>query len=264
MDTPATNGTAISDMNVAQMSFFERLTGIYLEPTKTFADISRRRSWVGLFVLICIAALASNFALQARIDPSDAAVKGLAMMKPIMRKFMGPEQYAQAEEQAAKRAMEPRGFIAKYSPIVVTPIMMYIVYAILTTIFLLAFMISGAGLSFRKCFTTVVWGTGPPAILVTLLSILFIFVKNPVDLDINPANNVVSNLGPLVDFTAHPALNSLFSSIDIFAIWTAFLLSVGFAAMSEKKLTTGKAAITVVGLWVLWILLKMGFWAVLG
>jgi hypothetical protein len=177
---------------------------------------------------------------------------------------MGSDQFAQIEDQAAKQAAQPRTFRAKYAPIVVTPIMLYITYVVITTVFLLAFMAMGAGLSFKKCFTAVIWGFGPPALVVSLLSILFIFLKNPSDLDINPINNVVSNLGPLVDFNAHPALNSLFSSIDIFPLWTAILLSMGFAAQSEGKLTAGKAAIPIVSLWVLWILLKMGFWAALG
>ncbi len=264
MDSPATNEGAVVEKDGAQMNFSQRLVGIYLEPTKTFADISRKRTWVAVFALMCIVTLVSSYILMARMDPADQAVKSLAMTKPIMKKFMSPEALAQMEDQAAKRAAEPRSFLSKAAPIVTTPIAMYITYVILTTIFLLAFMITGAGLTFRKCFATIVWGTGPPGILVSLLSILFIFLKNPTDLEIAPIYNVVSNLGPLVDFTTHPALNSLFSSIDIFSIWTACLLSIGFAAMSEQKMTAGKAAVTVVSLWVLWILLKMGFWAVLG
>ncbi len=264
MDSPAMNEGAVVDAGSAQMSFSQRLFGIYLEPTKTFSDISKKRTWVAMFVLMCIVTLISSYVLTARMDPADQAVKGLAMMKPIFKKFMSAEALAQMEDQAAKRAAEPRSFLQKVAPIVTTPIAMYIAYVILTTVFLLAFMITGAGLTFRKCFTTVVWGTGPPGILVALLSILFIFLKNPTDLEIAPINNVVSNLGPLVDFTTHPALNSLLSSVDIFSIWTACLLSIGFAAMSEQKLTAGKTAVTVVSLWVLWILLKVGFWAVLG
>ena len=59
-------------------------------------------------------------------------------------------------------------------------------------------------------------------------------------------------------------MNSLFSSIDLFSLWTIILLAIGFAAMSEKKLTPGKAATPIVVLWLIWVLLKMGFWAILG
>jgi hypothetical protein len=247
-----------------QMSFIQRLTGIYFEPTKTFEDISRKRSWLGIFLVVCIVALVSNYALQSRMDPADAARKGFAMSKPFLKKFLGEEQLAQAEEQAVKQASQPRGFFAKYSPIILTPIMVYITYFVLAAIFLLAFLMTGASLNLRKSFTAVVWGTGPPAILVTLLSFLFIYIKSPADLEIAPVYNVVSNLGMLADSAKQPVLNSLLSSIDLFSIWTAILLSIGFAAMSEKKLTAGKAAVPIVALWVVWILLKMGFWAIVG
>ena len=80
----------------------------------------------------------------------------------------------------------------------------------------------------------------------------------------SPVYNVVSNLGPLVDAKTHPVLNTLLSSVDLFSIWTVVLLSMGFAAMSEKKITAGQAAVPIVILWILWILLKMGFWALVG
>jgi hypothetical protein len=213
-----------------------------------------------MWILVSIVAIGANYTLMYRMDPADMAVKSLAMFKPMLHKFMSADQLALMEDQAAKRASQPRGFLSKNSQVVSTPIFLLIPYVILAALFLLAFLATGAGISFRKAFTVTVWGTGPPAIVLTLLGILFMFVKNPADLDVVPAYNVVSNLGALVDFTAHPMLNSFLSSIDLFSIWTVVLLSLGFAAVSEKKLTVGKASIPVVGLWALWILLKLAFW----
>jgi hypothetical protein len=263
MDSPETNASVAADAGTAQMSFFQRLSGIYFEPAKTFEDISRKRSWLGIFLLMSLVAIGASYTLQWRMDPADAARKGLAMFEPVLKKFLNAEQMAQAEAQAEKQALQPRTFWRKYSPIVFTPLMIYVMYLLVAVIFLLAFLVTGAGISFRKSFTAALWGMGPPGIVVTLLSILFMFVKNPADLDVNPVNNVVSNLGLLVDFNTHPVLNSLLSSVDLFSIWTIVLLSLGFAAVSEKKLTARKAAIPIVGLWILWVLLKMGFWAIL-
>jgi len=255
---------ATTAAEAAPMTFFQRLIGIYFEPTKTFADISRKRSWVLMFVLICIVTIGSNYVLQWRMDPVDAARKGLAMSEPFLKKVLNADQLAQAREQAEKQALQPRTVWAKYAPIVTVPLGILIAYLILAAIFLLAYMLTGAGISYKQSFTTTIWGTGPPSIVVTLLSLVFIFVKNPLDLEISPVYNVISNLGPLVDAKAHPALNSLLSSADLFSIWTVILLSIGFAAMSGKKLTAGQAAVPIVVLWLIWILLKVGFWAILG
>jgi hypothetical protein len=248
----------------ASMNFFQRLMGIYFEPGKTFEDIRRNRSWFALFLLLCVVAIGVNYTIQWRLGRVLAATKGFAMSEPFMKKIMGPEQLAAAREQVEKQAMQEPSVWAKYSPIVTTPLGVMIAYLLLAVIFLLAYMITGAGINFRQAFTTAMWGMGPPSILVTLLSLIFIFVKDPMDLDIVPVYNVVSNLGLLVDSKMHPVLNSLLSSIDLFSIWTVVLLSVGFAAMSEKKISAGQAAVPLVVLWVIWILFKMGFWALLG
>jgi hypothetical protein len=249
---------------VPQMGFIQRLTGIFFEPGKTFEDISRKRSWFGIFLILCIVSLGANYALQSRMDPSDAARKGFAMSKPFLKKMMSAEQIDKAEEQVAAQASQPRTLWAKISPIVLTPVMVYLTYLLLAAIFLLVFMMTGASISFKKAFTVAVWGMGAPGILVTLLSLLFIFVKNPADLEIAPVYNVVSNLGMLADPATRPVLNSLLSSIDLVSIWTIFLLAVGFAAMSEKRLTVAKAATPVVVLWIFWVLLKLGFWSIMG
>jgi hypothetical protein len=245
------------------MSFFERLVGIFFEPGRTFEDIRRNRSWLAMLLLVSLVSVCVNYTLQWRMDPADMALKGLAMSKPILKKFLGPEQMAQAEAQAEQRALQPRGLWSKYSPIVLTPVMMFITYFVIAAILLLAYVLMSAGINLRKAFTATLWGMSPPAIVVTLLSLIFIFVKDPKDLDIVPIYNVISNLGLLVDFGTHPVLNSLLSSIDLFTIWTIVLLSLGFSAMSEKKLSPGKAAVPLVCLWGVWVLLKMGFWAVL-
>jgi hypothetical protein len=255
---------ATTAAEAAPMTFFQRLIGIYFEPAKTFADISRKRSWFLMFLLLSIVNIGVSYTLQWRMDPVDAAGKGLAMSEPFLKKVLSADQLAQTRAQAEKQALQPRSLWAKYAPIVTTPLGMYIAYLVLAAIFLLAYVITGAGISYRKSFTTAIWGMGPPSIVVTLLSLIFIFVKNPLDLDIVPIYNVVSNLGLLVDFKTHPVLNSLLSSIDLFSIWTVVLLSLGFAAMSEKKITAGQAAVPIVILWILWVLLKMGFWALLG
>jgi hypothetical protein len=174
------------------------------------------------------------------------------------------DQLAQIKAQAEKQALQPRPAWQYLLSAVMTLGMMLVAFLLLAVIFLLAYMITGAGVSYRQSFTATIWGTGPLSIVVNLLSLIFTFVKNPLDLDIVAVNNVVSNLGPLVDFKTQPVLNSLLSSIDLFSIWTVVLLALGFAAMSEKKITAGQAAVPIVVLWILWILLKMGFWSLLG
>jgi tetratricopeptide (TPR) repeat protein len=111
----------------------------------------------------------------------------------------------------------------------------------------------------KKILSVSYWAMAPPSIVMMLLAILFMYVRDPDTLELNPAKNVASNLGMLVSEKAHPVLNSLLGSIDIFSFWTVILLSIGLAAISNRKLTTKKSATVVVLLWVVWILAKAGW-----
>ena len=57
-------------------------------------------------------------------------------------------------------------------------------------------------------------------------------------------------------------LASLASSIDLFSIWCAILLVIGYSVVG--KVSRGKAAGAVIGLWVLWIAIKVGWAAIAG
>jgi hypothetical protein len=65
-----------------------------------------------------------------------------------------------------------------------------------------------------------------------------------------------SNLGFLVERKAAPALHSLLGSLDLFAIWTMVLLTIGYAIAA--RISRKAAGAIVVALWAVYILGKAG------
>jgi hypothetical protein len=70
-----------------------------------------------------------------------------------------------------------------------------------------------------------------------------------------------SNLGFLVDQHTSPAIHSLFGSLDVFALWTAILLTIGYAAAA--RVSRKGAGGLVFGIWALYVLGKAGLAALL-
>ena len=239
----------------ATMSFLQRLIGVYFEPRKTFEDISRKPTWIVLFIIVCVLAMAVNYTLTTVMDQETLMRKSLAM-NPMTKNM--------SEEQIQQIISQPRGAFARYSGLIFAPVGVLVTYAVIAGIFLLVFVLMGATITYKKSLAATVWGMAPPGILLTALSVLFMFIKDPADIEINPAGNVASNLGLLVSDKEHPVISSFLSSIDVFSFWTIFLLSVGFAALSERTLTVKKAATGVLMLWALWVLGKAGFFALFG
>jgi hypothetical protein len=231
----------------AQMNFGQRLAGAYFEPTKTFDDINRKPTWLGIFIILSILGMSMSYTLNARIDRETRFRKGIEM-SPIHV----PEEQIQLALSRSPSVFEKYGFVT-------APVMVFIQFAILAGIFLLALMFTGVSLQYKKSLSVSFWAMAPPSIIGMLLALLFMFIKDPDTLELNPMKNVASNLGILVSEKAHPVLNSLLGSIDIFSIWTIALLSIGFAAISDRRLTTRKSATVMISLWVLWVLAKAGY-----
>ncbi len=253
---PGTSG-AQADAAAAPTSFAQRLIGIYFEPTRTFAEVSRNRSWLGIFIILAVLAMGMSYVLNTRIDRETRIRKSLEM-SPIKI----PEE---KKEEVVKAALEREPGIMERFNFVFAPISIFVIYLIVAAALLLVFVLMGAGLTFKDTLTVSWWGMGPPGIIFTVLSIVLMYLKDPDKLELDPSMNVASNLGILVaDHKAHPVLASLLSSIDVFTFWSIALLSIGFAAFSNGKLTTKKAATSVIGLWLLWVLGKAGYRAIAG
>ena len=251
----APDGAQAAAIQAPTMSFFQRLSGIYTTPQKTFEDIGRKPSWVGMFVIIAILALLMINLLPYRMGPDIYKEKAREAIPSFAASRMTPEQMDQAMEQSLSPTR-------RITTMVLTPVMQLVVFMIVAGAFLLVFVILGGQLTFKKSLAVTMWGLVPPGIVSSILTIIIMFVKDPSSLEIDPSGILASNLGMLVSRKEHPALASLLGSIDIFSFWAICMLTIGFAAVSEGKLTRGKAMAGVVVLWAIYVLGKVGWYSI--
>ena len=72
-------------------------------------------------------------------------------------------------------------------------------------------------------------------------------------------NLIASNPGAFLSEDAPKWLVSLLTSLDIFTLWILVLQGIGFHAANPKKLTLGRAFLTVLAVFILFTLVKVGF-----
>jgi hypothetical protein len=249
---PAT--TAQTDLAPEPLGFGQRLSGIYFEPRKTLQDIALRPTWLGMFVILSVLTMAAGYAVLYRMDRETYMRRALEM-NPLASQI--------PEEQIEQLVSRPPSVFEKISP-ALAPINVIIVYAAVAALFLGILAVTSAGVTFRQSLAVTFWAYGAPGILALLLGMALMWVRDPTTLEINPVNNVASNLGLLTNAKEHPALHSVLSSIDLFSAWTIALLATGFAAASERRMSTAAAAAAVLALWAIWVLCKAGFAALVG
>jgi hypothetical protein len=108
-----------------------------------------------------------------------------------------------------------------------------------------------------------VWFYGTlPIIFISILTIITIFAGMQSD-SFNIKNTVGTNIGYFLQGGDSPHwLATLLSSVDVFAIWSAILLTIGISIVAGIKRSS--AAIVVFGWWALYVIFQTAIAAITG
>jgi hypothetical protein len=227
----------------AQIGAFSRITGVFFEPGKTFADIGRRPTWVVPVLLLVLVTVAVTFTMGQKIGWEQ-------MVRQQMEANPRTAQLT-AEQREAQIAVGTRmGGIFAY----MVPVFLPVYYLIVSGVLLGMTAMMSAGLKFKQVFG-VVAHANLPGLVSAVLMIVVMFLKSPSDLNIqNPlAFNPAAFMDPQ---TSSKFVYSLASSLDLFSFWIIFLLAIGLSAAAGKKLSFGGALTAVVVPWAIWVLGK--------
>jgi hypothetical protein len=232
----------------AGMGEFSRLSGVFFEPGKAFADIAERPKWFLPLLLIIVATVAFYVAygqhdgwqvfVQDQIDSSARAQQQMQNLSPEQR---------QASVNMQEKIMAPMYYVG---PVLGMPLMYLVSSLILLGI---ASGLMSAGVKFKQIFAIECYA-GLVGIIPHLLGIVVMFLKSPDQF--NLMNPLVFNPAAFMDQkTASKFVYTLAAGTDLFVIWALILTVIGLKAAAGKKLSTGGAAVAVVLPYVLLLLL---------
>ena len=228
-----------------------RITGVFIDPKKAFADIAARPRWIVPVVLLILTGLAFTYTYSTRIG----------WERYVHQMLDNSSRIQNMEPAAREQAFEVQRKIAPYTfwagSVLGAPIMILVAAAVL----LLMCKMGGVPLKFKQMFAIVSYAmlTG---VISGILAIVVIFLKNPEDF--NMLNPLAFNLAAFLE--PPPATGkfvySLAKSFDLFSFGTLALEAVGISAAAPKT-SFSKALILVVTPWLVWVLVSSGF-AMLG
>jgi hypothetical protein len=228
---------------------FARIFGAIFSPKPTFESIVQRPTWIVPVALGCVLFIAVVFVFTQRGGWSGFFQKQMADNSRMQQ--MSPEQRENIMEKQVKYAP----MVAYAEGVVIPPLAAVLTAAVLLGIFNL----TGATKTNFKTSLAIVAFAWSPWLIHGLLSILISFLKDPATVDLQ--NIVASNPGAFLSDSSPKWLATLLGSIDIFSIWTLFLLAIGFSATNPKKLSIGKAFALAASGWIVFVLIKVGLTA---
>ena len=231
----------------AAISPFGRILGVFFSPKPTFEDIVRKPSWILPTALILLFSLAAIIALNSHFSWRDY----------ISQQIEKSPRAAQLSAEDKERQVE---MSAKYSPAfayvfgLVLPICGLLVIAL---VLWGAFnLMVGPGTNFKTALAIVSHAVIPASIVGTILFVTVLFLK-PVgmfDLD----NPIATNVAALLSDDAPKWLVALGKNIDLLEFWKLILLPIGFAAVYPKKLKGAKSFRIVLGVFLVYLVLRVG------
>jgi hypothetical protein len=231
----------------AGLSETERVVDTFIAPTKTFTDILRSSSWWVPFVIGSILGLAFAYVILNKIG-LPTLVDGV-----IHHSKMLEDQINSSTPDVAAKIRERIGTNFKFSyaaPVIGLLIGLLSAGVLLGT----ANFIFGGKAKYKQMLAVWFYGT-LPLVLFNLLVIVSAYTGLAGDsFDIN--NALGTNIGYYLSGGDTPHwLVTLLSSVDVFAIWIAVLLTIGVSIVAGIKRSS--AAIVVFGWWFLFVMLKV-------
>lgn len=217
---------------------FERIVGVFTAPTMTFASIARRPDWVVPLIVLLLFAGVTGFVTSSQVD-----------FERTMRDQL--EGRKMTEEQIEK-AIEMGSGMQKIGPwigVLFAPVILLIVAALI----MLGHKIMGGAGGFAGYFSVALYGWFPQLVKSLIVTVMLLAGEPMTVNEMMVA--AYSNLGFLVDSSTEPVLFALLTKLDIFTLWSIFLMTIGSAFVSRGARL--QSAVIVTGLWCVYVGLSL-------
>jgi Yip1 domain len=216
------------------LSFFDRITGIFYEPTRVFRNLRIHPRWVGPFVVLVVLSTIYSFAFVQRITPErivDFMTQKISEMPPP---FTPPPQAIERmrndQMSALKNPVERIGGVIK------TSVGLFVLGAFVAALCLLGVLVFGGRINYWQALAVVFHAWLPVMVIQKLLGLVILYLKAPEDLHpvLNQDTTLQDNLGILLSPANHPVLFVLLSFIGLTWFYLVWLRAKGLRFAGTK------------------------------
>ncbi len=230
---------------VEPMSEIGRLTGVFFEPKKAFADIARRPRWWWPLIITGLLGMVFFYLVGQRVGFEETARQQI--MQSSAAQNMTPQQF----ENSVRLVATVLRYVSYITPLISVA---FVFVAAVFLMFLFDVLLQ-AKIGLKRMMAIVSYSYLPSGISAVLSTVVLYLKPDPSDFDLN--NPLAFNLAAFLNSDTPGWLMGLGRSIDLFGIWVILLLAIGVSTAS-RKVSMGTAigmlmipALIIVGLRVL-------------
>jgi Yip1 domain len=230
-----------------------RVVNTFVAPARTFADVSRERSWWLPFLITVVFTYLFFWAAATKVGFRQLTLNSMSENPSAMAQFekLSPDQ--QVARLSVAATFTKGIFIA-------WPVFALIIVAVFALILWGCLKVPGGQADFTSIFTVLMYAGLIPLVKLVLGVVVLFAAGDASGFDIN--NPIPTNPGAFMDASSAHWLKTLATSFDVILIWNLVVVAIGCAIVS--KLKKGSAMAVVFGLWILVVLCKVAWAAALG
>jgi len=239
----------------AKLGPMQRLVGVLFSPGETFEDMNRKPTWIAPLLIAIATAVALSLFYDWRVKPDYAQITR-QQMKARAEKT-GTEMPPEATVQTAVKVSS----VVNWVSAIVGPV---VTVFFVSGVFALGLLFLQAKTTFKKTLSVVCWTFCSVGLIGAVVIAASVFVKDPASLKDVPwyyaSRYAATNLAAALSSDASAVVKAIAGAVDVFSIWRLFLLTIGLTAIAgSRKITRGKIGSLVVGLWLIGVLIGVGF-----
>jgi hypothetical protein len=227
------------------LSFFEKVTGIFYEPSRVFRNLRVYPRWVGAFVVITVLTAIYSFAFVQRITPErivDHMTQKVAEMGPPFAP--PPDRIEAMKESQLSQLKNP---IERVQSVIKSAIGLYVLGCFTAALCLLGVLVFGGKINFWQSLSAVFYSWLPIIAIQKLLGLGILYLKAPEDLHpiLNQETTLQDNLGILMSPAEHPVLFVLLSFIGLTWFYFIWLRAKGLHLTGTKVSSSAGWAVSI-------------------
>lgn len=224
----------------APLSFFDRMTGIFYEPSRVFRNLRAHPQWIGPFVVVLVLSTIYSFAFVQRITPErivDHMTQKVAEMPPP---FTPPPQAI--ERMRTDRMAEMKEPIQRVGTVLKSSVGLFVLGAFAAALSMLLVLVFGGRINFWQALAVVFHAWLPVMVIQKLLGLVILYLKAPEDLHpiLHQETTLQDNLGILMSPVEHPVLFVFLSFIGLTWFYLVWLRAKGLR-FAGTKVSSGAA-----------------------
>jgi hypothetical protein len=244
----------------APLSLFEKVGGIFYEPTRVFRNLREHPHWAGAFVIIALLTAIYSFSFVQRITPERIVEHTTQKLAEIGPPFAPPPERLEAMKTTQLEAL--KNPVQRVGGVLRQFVGLFVVGVILAALSLLGILAFGGRINFWQALAVTFYSLLPVVVIQKLLGLAILYLKSPEDLHpiLNQETTLQDNLGILLTPADHPVLFVIASFIGLTSFYGLWLRAKGLHNGATRA-SSGAGWGVAITLWVLLLILATIFTA---